>query len=295
MTDVTPRIENKMDFNEEVLCLKSDLSNLEKEICNKLIELETQSLKWDNIEIRKKDILSLVPEDEDEVIINVGGKKFATRVRTLLSVNDNIFYTMIVSGRTAFKKEIFVDRSPKHFDTILNFLRTKSCYLKDYNDDQLLELKQEASFYELLELVDIISEELKVIKVVGLSISGPYLHQNMPISENKLEYLQNLDDTSGLNGIATNSPGWVIFNLNRTTEISKISIMGLKGNSNFSNSNGNNSKILIGTDMAHFKEVGIVPTTFNHTISKILINKVKGNCIKILGTGYVGIGYFKVE
>lgn len=295
MTELAQQTEPIKDFQQEVLCLKTDLCNLESEISKKLLELENQSLKWDNIETRKKDILSMIPEDQDELILNIGGKKFNTRIRTLLSVNDNIFYTMIVSGRASLKNEIFVDRSPKFFGVILNYLRTKSCYLKDFNTDHLIEIKREASFYELLELVELINEELKVIKVVGLAISGPFLYQNMPISENKLESIQNLEDTSGMNGIATNSPGWVIFTLNKVTEISKISIMGYKGNLSFSNNNGGNSKILIGTDLAHFKEVGLVPASFNHSIAKVIVNKVKGNCIKILGTSNVGIGYFKVE
>jgi hypothetical protein len=55
---------------------------------------------------------------------------------------------MGVDMKVVLQGRIFIDRDPKHFDTILNYLRDGSCVLPD-NDLELEELLREANFYQV--------------------------------------------------------------------------------------------------------------------------------------------------
>ena len=63
---------------------------------------------------------------EDVVTLNVGGTKFTTSVETLCADADSMLAAMF-SGRHALRPaddgSLFIDRDPKHFGLVLNFLR----------------------------------------------------------------------------------------------------------------------------------------------------------------------------
>jgi hypothetical protein len=90
----------------------------------------------------------------DEVIkLNVGGDKFTTSKQTLRSIPET-FFTSLLSGRIPLLRDgdgsIFIDRDPKLFQVILNFLRTKEL---DTRDVDLRLLRLEAEFYGVQPLV----------------------------------------------------------------------------------------------------------------------------------------------
>ncbi|XP_041351393.1 BTB/POZ domain-containing protein KCTD3-like isoform X2 [Gigantopelta aegis] len=85
--------------------------------------------------------------------LNVGGKRFSTSRQTLTWVPDS-FFTSMLSGRISTLKDetgaIFIDRDPKLFQHVLNFLRTKDIALRNVN---LSALRHEAEFYGITPLV----------------------------------------------------------------------------------------------------------------------------------------------
>ncbi|KAL3874699.1 hypothetical protein ACJMK2_037674 [Sinanodonta woodiana] len=87
------------------------------------------------------------------VNLNVGGTRFSTSRETLTWVADS-FFTSLLSGRISSLKDennaIFIDRDPKQFSVILNYLRTKDVDLRDVN---IHSLKHEAEFYGITPLV----------------------------------------------------------------------------------------------------------------------------------------------
>lgn len=89
----------------------------------------------------------------DIVNLNVGGTKFSTSRQTLCSIQDS-FFSSLLSGRIPTCRDetgaLFIDRDPKYFSVILNFLRTKELNL---NGIDVSYLRHEAEFYGIVSLV----------------------------------------------------------------------------------------------------------------------------------------------
>ncbi|CAL1527593.1 unnamed protein product [Lymnaea stagnalis] len=87
------------------------------------------------------------------VHLNVGGTRFSTSKQTL-TWNPETFFTSLLSGRISSDRDetgaIFIDRDPKLFSVILNFLRTKEIQLRNVD---LSALRHEAEFYGINALV----------------------------------------------------------------------------------------------------------------------------------------------
>ncbi|XP_074601711.1 BTB/POZ domain-containing adapter for CUL3-mediated RhoA degradation protein 3-like [Brevipalpus obovatus] len=97
----------------------------------------------------------------NHVKLNVGGSPFFTTVKTL-NKYDSMLKSMF-SGRYSTKTDskgwILIDRSGKHFEKILNFLRDGSIPLPE-TKIELEELLVEAKFYQIKELIDEIEQKI---------------------------------------------------------------------------------------------------------------------------------------
>ncbi|XP_052106922.1 BTB/POZ domain-containing protein KCTD3-like [Mytilus californianus] len=89
----------------------------------------------------------------DVIHLNVGGTRFSTSRQTLTWIQDS-FFTSLLSGRILSLKDetgaIFIDRDPKLFSVILNFLRSKDV---DLSGISLSALKHEAEYFGITPLV----------------------------------------------------------------------------------------------------------------------------------------------
>ncbi|GBN32423.1 BTB/POZ domain-containing protein KCTD3 [Araneus ventricosus] len=92
----------------------------------------------------------------DIIRLNVGGTRLATSRQTLTWVPDS-FFTSMLSGRISTLKDetgaIFIDRDPKLFNIILNFMRTKDV---DLSNVDISTLRHEAEFYGISPLAPIL-------------------------------------------------------------------------------------------------------------------------------------------
>lgn len=108
----------------------------------------------------------------DIVNLNVGGQRFSTSRQTLTWIPDT-FFTAMLSGLISTNRDdqgyIFIDRDPKLFSIILNYLRTKELgkmkekkeiqfniwkdYILDISNCDLHMLKHECEFYAVLPLI----------------------------------------------------------------------------------------------------------------------------------------------
>lgn len=98
--------------------------------------------------------------------ICVGGRNFKTTRTTLMSDENSMLAKMFendISGRSPAVKDengyYFIDRSPKYFESILNFLRTGEVEAPACLDVRFL--LKEAEFYGIEGMADKIREELQ--------------------------------------------------------------------------------------------------------------------------------------
>lgn len=77
--------------------------------------------------------IKLSPTDNNIITLNVGGQRFSTSRSTLTWI-PNTFFTSLLSGRINSVEDDtgakFIDRDPKLFRRILNYLRTKQIDLR---------------------------------------------------------------------------------------------------------------------------------------------------------------------
>ncbi|XP_015786942.1 BTB/POZ domain-containing protein KCTD3-like [Tetranychus urticae] len=97
------------------------------------------------------------PEPDEIVNLNVGGTRFSTSKRTLLSIPET-FFTSLLSDHQQLINSLkdatgafFIDRDPKVFTVILNYLRTRQLIHLDNIPIEVL--LHEAEFYGLTPLV----------------------------------------------------------------------------------------------------------------------------------------------
>ena len=62
-------------------------------------------------------------EDDDVIILNVGGIRHETRIATLLKKPETRLYSVGETAKASGKKEFYFDRNPQIFPCILNYYR----------------------------------------------------------------------------------------------------------------------------------------------------------------------------
>ena len=277
---------------KELNFLKNKLDHIEKNIVEKVDEIELKEEKWNELEIKVKEIRET--RRDDIININIGGKKFATKIQTLMNVKDNLFYKLIISKRFNFQNGIFIDRSAKMFPVILDYFRKQEFNIKRFNKEELSELREEAIYYEVLPLENLLGEEKKDIKYVSLEVSSFYMQDNVIVGQTTSDVLL---DKNLQTGVCTNSPGRMVLELNKIAIIEQIEIGGFTGKSDWILESGYGSGAVISTstDKITWKNVGSVPNGFGTTIIKFNVTTTSAKWIKLEGTGWLGIGYLKLS
>lgn len=274
-------------LRDELFILKSKLELLEKELTDQMMELEVKANNWAE---KDEEAEKIIKTDNHIVGLDVGGKKYQTKIDTLLAIKDTLFYKLVLDKKINLKNEIFIDRANTYFHLILSFLRNKKININELSNKELKALKEEAEFYEITDLVANIDEGLSEIFYLSFEFNGPY----STAGTQNIEHLNNLEDRTLMNGICATSPGTITITLNREVEFEEIEIAGWAGNTGiWATSNGSNSKILTSTDKSNWTLVGNTPGSYT-TITKVKLTRSKAKYIKFESNSYLGIGYLKI-
>jgi len=99
------------------------------------------------------------------VRLEVGGKIFSTSKSTLIKFEGSYFSAMLGNGNWQPEENgvYFIDRNPKYFGTILDYMRYETIDLEDWSNKDLSLLKIELDYYQIpLPLAfDVMWDELK--------------------------------------------------------------------------------------------------------------------------------------
>ena len=106
-------------------------------------------------------------QQEKYIDLNVGGTLSKTSLTTLLK--GETMLSAMFSGRMSIQKDangsVFIDRDGKHFNVILNFLRDGHIAFPETHKE-LEELKKEAQFYCIEELVNLCESDNNAITML---------------------------------------------------------------------------------------------------------------------------------
>jgi len=93
--------------------------------------------------------------------LNVGGKMFLTTRETLTSLSGENFFSVMLNGSVPTPKDsngyYFVDRNPKYFEPILDYLRTGEWSCPPHLSEE--HLLKEADYYMIGEFVQASKEQ----------------------------------------------------------------------------------------------------------------------------------------
>lgn len=275
-------------LKDDLLGLKDKLEMLEKEFENKLKDVDNKEKKFKEIDKQIEEIIN----SKDKIIkLNIGGKVFQTKMSTLLNIKDTLFYKLIsksIENNEEITNEIFIDRSYRHFQLLLDYMRTKKYSIKNLNKYDLEDFESEVRYYGFTEISEMINEKMKEIEIIGFTSAQQY-------SNCATHNYEDLKNRNLMGGICVQSPYHIVFELNYEHDISKIEIGGWNGNTNsWYPGNGANSKILTSTDGVNFTEVGAIPGNYGANIQTVTLTPSIGKFLKFQNTSYLGIGFLNI-
>jgi hypothetical protein len=178
-----------------------------------------------NASLKLDEVMKLNSEKHsknDKVTLDVGGRLFATFKGTLMKYEHSYFYALLNSGNflPGADGSYFIDRSPKHFELIMDYLRTGELYTKELKSREIEELEKELDYYLLQIAAPLKSTEwhwdlspsripanasfseddLKITRTGGMGWNCPVIGSS-PVSEFTLKLISGRNIMIGFCGI----------------------------------------------------------------------------------------------
>lgn len=127
-------------------------------------ELQEAQRQFNEVTAKATQYVAQHEGDNAIVKLNVGGTPFETTLMTLSSNPDSMLAAMF-SGRFTLPRDrdgrVFIDRDGKRFRYILNFLRDGTLNVPADDHILLLDILQEAQYYQLHKLVQLVKTYLR--------------------------------------------------------------------------------------------------------------------------------------
>jgi hypothetical protein len=157
-------MDNVIELENRIAELLSEfkvaIQNAKQEVNEKELILQLEKTRWQSLASKLDS--SLLP---NKIKLDVGGTYFTTSKATLLKYK-NSFFSGMFEGRYEIHPDTadgsyFIDRNPAVFPIILDFLRDgQNINIKSLTTSQLEQLRYEATYYQLPDLLDLINKIL---------------------------------------------------------------------------------------------------------------------------------------
>jgi len=134
----------KTQFEDAVVAMLS----FQKQIREELAVLEESKKAWTELQSKLKENAA---KANTKIKISVGGQVFATSKSTLLSIEGTYFHAMLSSGHWQPDEdgEYFIDRSPKCFRNILDYLLTGKLDTSPLTSSEKKQLTEDLDYYQI--------------------------------------------------------------------------------------------------------------------------------------------------
>lgn len=110
--------------------------------------MEAKASKWNKL---KRKVQEDAEQAQKKVKLDVGGKIFCISKPHLLSVEGSYFHAMLGSGQWNPDSDgaYFIDRDPRHFERVLDYLRTGKISFTGLRSDQINLLTETLDYMQL--------------------------------------------------------------------------------------------------------------------------------------------------
>lgn len=117
---ITREVYSEFRFVKCVIVIKMDLAEKQK---MKITDIVGNIVKADQKPSTAAANVSNQLDDDDLVILNVGGVRHETRISTLMKKPETRLYAVGEAAKASGRKEFYFDRNPQIFPCILNYYR----------------------------------------------------------------------------------------------------------------------------------------------------------------------------
>jgi hypothetical protein len=275
----------------DLLSIKTRLETIETNLAKQSKQIDDRESKWTKMENNMRNYKTTKIE---KVYLNVGGVKYTTTVSTLLSDPTSLFNKILTSKEIDLNDEIYIERRGDLFTILLEYFRTGKFNYKLYNKKKLLEIKEEADFFNIEKIYNEIDDLTRDIEIISFEYIGDYIFKGQRAGTQRLEDLKTKDlDT----GICCNAPGRITFELKGLCEFESIEVGGWNGNKTlWYPGNGAGAKIYVSKDNVEWEQAGTLSSSFASKIVQIkLKSKFLAKYIKFEHSSFIGFGYLFVK
>lgn len=281
-------------YRSSVLAIKPKIINLKESLQTQIQMLQVK--EKDFVEIDNAADKIRESKGDNIVILNISGKKYKTKVKTLLNIKDTVFYKMVINGFFDNNNEVFIPESALHFSAILDYLRYSKIELLAFRKEELKSIQESANYFNICKLVEEIYKYLWKPHIMNILFSEYYTSfNNDKIMTNRaIQALEDEEDlTKGLYFVFSYS-GWVTFEIDTLTELNTLIIYPYVKSVTDYQTYYMPGPWYISTDGVTWSSLGNISNIYSTTPYRFKLNGKKGKFIKCefynnFGLGALGI------
>jgi len=153
-------VEDLLDVKGEFHKSVAGFIGITDQIERRIQLLEEKEVHWATMQ---KAMEEQAAKAKDKIVLDVGGKRFATTKAALLSQEGTFFHAMLASGKWLPGEDgsYFIDRNSKHIGLILDFLRMRSVNCAVLSDWELSQLEEDLDFFQIKDFPLVIRDKLE--------------------------------------------------------------------------------------------------------------------------------------
>lgn len=278
------------EIKKDLTSIKERLEKIESNLAKQAAQIEDRESK---LQLMSENIKQYKINDSKQIRLNIGGEIFTTCVNTLLKVPNTLFTKILESDRVNLDEEIYIERRGDLFKILLHYFRYNDFNYKNYKKQTLLELKDEADFYNIEPIYNEIHDLTRDIELINFEYSGDYIHKGKTAGTQKFEDIKTNDPKTG---ICCKAPGKLQFELNGNWEFEEIDVLGYNGDTAlWYPGNGSGAKIYSSPDNVTWTQIGTLSSSFASKLVTIKVKRSQARFIKFEHTSYLGLAYLFIK
>jgi len=139
-------IEKQEEMRQKMAEKIKAMEETEKRIIEKEKELNAADDILHDYEVKYMDNYYKTSEN---ITLNVGGHTFPITKALLMKFPGSLFEAIVLTGRALEDDEVFIDRDPKYFGAVYNYMREHHIRPKDKTSVDIKALQDEFAFYQI--------------------------------------------------------------------------------------------------------------------------------------------------